>query len=64
MHDDTRPMQVVASTARWRLPHGDSMTVLAITNGRSRIFIAPDDLEDITRTIATVLDRWKRGGAS
>ena len=56
MNETTRPLPVVASTARWRLPDNDSMTVLAITNGRSRIFISPDDLPNIARVMMTVLD--------
>lgn len=56
MNETTRPLTVVASTARWRLPDGDSMTVLAITNGRSRIFISPDDLPNIARVMVTVLE--------
>ncbi|GAB4095600.1 hypothetical protein GCM10028787_10750 [Brachybacterium horti] len=56
MNETTRPLTVVASTARWRLPDGDSMTVLAITNGRSRIFIAPEDLNAIARALVTVLE--------
>lgn len=54
-HESTRPMPVVASTAHWRLPDNQSMTVLAITNGRSRIFIAPDDLEAIAGVLLGVL---------
>ena len=56
MRDTTRPLAVVASTARWRLPDRESMTVLAITNGRSRIFIAPEDLPAIAQVLVDVLD--------
>lgn len=56
MNDTTRPLAVVASTAQWRLPGQDSMTVLAITNGRSRIFISPEDLPNIARVMMTVLE--------
>ena len=56
MNETTRPLPVVASTARWRLPDGDSMTVLAITNGRSRIFISPEDLPAIAQVLIDVLD--------
>ena len=56
MHETTRPLPVVASTARWRLPDNDSMTVLAITNGRSRIFISPEDLPAIAQVLIDVLD--------
>lgn len=56
MHEDTRPMPVVASTARWRLPDDKSMTVLAITNGRSRIFIDQADLPTIARLMVQMME--------
>lgn len=57
MHETTRPLPVVASTARWRLPDDKSMTVLAITNGRSRIFISPDDLPNIARLMVQMMEQ-------
>lgn len=56
-HESIRPLAVVASTAHWRLPDNQSMTVLAVTNGRSRIFIAPDDLEAVAEVLLAVLDK-------
>jgi hypothetical protein len=64
MHQDTRPMRVVASTARWRLSESSTIPVLAITNGRSRIFIAPEDLEPIARTLVAVLEQYEAGDAA
>ena len=53
----TRPIPVVATSARWYAgPHENTCTVLSITNGRSRIFVAPDDLPALAQAVCEVMD--------